>query len=76
MKISCYCDRFLKKLLLSQLLSLKLWEVAAGAQQEAFTEERPEKPGVKKAERVADPRDGKARRQRDEEHMLLLSLHF
>ena len=47
-KISCYCDRFFKKLLLSLLLSLNLWEVAAGAQQEAFTEERPEKPGIKK----------------------------
>ena len=43
-----YCDRFKKTVLLSLLLSLKLWEVALGAQQEAFTEERPEKPGVKK----------------------------
>ena len=63
MEIGCYFDRFKKRVLLSLLLSLKLWEVAAGAQQEAFTEERPEKPGVKKAERVVDPRGGKGRMQ-------------
>ena len=51
-----------RRLLLSLLLSLKLWEVAAGSQ-EAATEEMREKPAVRKSDRVADPRSGKARRQ-------------
>ena len=33
MEISCYFDRFKKIQLLSLLLSLKLWKVAAGAQE-------------------------------------------